>query len=65
MVAEIVDMLAMAICYLSKWPFLTMYKYITCKVNIRVKLDYIRLDSVRLKLLLTRLTTGVYICTCK
>ena len=30
-------------------------------IRLRVKLDYIRLDSVRLKLVLTRLTSGVYI----
>ena len=30
-------------------------------IRFRVKLDYIRLDSVRLKVLLTRLTSGVYI----
>ena len=44
-----------------------MYKHI-CKymvsfrvsIKFRVKLDYIRLDSVRLNVLLTRFTSGVY-----
>ena len=66
---------AMAISYhpTSKCPFMTvpMYKFrVNFRVSIRfrVKLHYIILDSVRLKVLLTRLkvlltrlTSGVYV----
>ena len=40
---------------------------VSFRVSIKlwvVKLDYVRLDSVRLKLLLTRFTSGVYIHLC-
>ena len=45
------------------FPSTSTFKFRACfRVIIRfwVKLDYIRLDSVILKVLLTRLTSGVY-----
>ena len=63
---------AMAICYpsTSKCPYgrsnvqtTNIFKFrVSFRVSIRfrVKLDYIRLDSVRLKVLLARLTSRVY-----
>ena len=50
-----------AILWLFRFTNIFKFRF-SFKVSIRfrVKLDYIRLDSVRLKVLLARLTSGVY-----
>ena len=37
-----------------------MNTYFRVSIRVKVNLDYIQLDSVRLKVRLTRLTSGVY-----
>ena len=41
------------------WCHRRMNTYFRVSIRVKVKLDYIQLDSVRLKVRLTRLTSGV------